>query len=200
MNVERADHTVVRVHDEQRVDLVRFHELRGFDGELSLTGDHGWLIRNDLGWSIGSGQELYLGADVGHVGGPPTEWELGQTLAGAVQAFQAARPDAVLLDLQLPDADGVESAARMLRLARDVPVLIVSQNSEAAYASRLLQLGAHGYVQKDRAAHELATALRRVLAGGRYVSPELAEQLAGQIGGRSSATSLPHEALTAQEG
>ena len=60
------------------------YTVRGFDGELSLTGDHGWLIRNDLGWSIGSGQELYLGADVGHVGGPPTEWELGQTLAGAV--------------------------------------------------------------------------------------------------------------------
>ena len=78
-----------------------------------------------------------------------------ETLAGAVQAFQADRPDVVLLDLQLPDADGVESAARMLRLARDVPVLIVSQNSEAAYASRLLQLGAHGYVQKDRAVHEL---------------------------------------------
>ena len=60
------------------------YTVRGFDGELSLTGDHGWLIRNDFGWSMGGGQELYLGADVGHVGGPPTEWELGQTLAGAV--------------------------------------------------------------------------------------------------------------------
>lgn len=60
------------------------YTVRGFDGELSLTGDHGWLVRNDLGWSVGGGQELYLGADVGHVGGPPTEWELGKTLAGAV--------------------------------------------------------------------------------------------------------------------
>jgi len=58
------------------------YTVRGFDGELQLTGDHGWLIRNDLGWMVGGGQELYLGADVGHVGGPPTAWELGQTLAG----------------------------------------------------------------------------------------------------------------------
>lgn len=60
------------------------YTVRGFDGELSLTGDRGWLWRNDLGWSVGAGQELYLGADVGHVSGPPTQWELGQTLAGAV--------------------------------------------------------------------------------------------------------------------
>jgi hemolysin activation/secretion protein len=58
------------------------YTVRGFDGELQLTGNRGWLIRNDLGWMIGGGQELYLGADVGHVGGPPTAWELGQTLAG----------------------------------------------------------------------------------------------------------------------
>jgi hemolysin activation/secretion protein len=60
------------------------YTVRGFDGELSLTGEHGWLIRNDLGWTVGGGQELYLGADVGHVGGPSTRWQLGQNLAGAV--------------------------------------------------------------------------------------------------------------------
>jgi hemolysin activation/secretion protein len=59
------------------------YTVRGFDGELQLTGDHGWLIRNDLGWTLGT-QELYLGADVGHVGGPPTRQEIGTTLAGAV--------------------------------------------------------------------------------------------------------------------
>lgn len=58
--------------------------VRGFDGELQLTGDRGWLSRNDLGWTVGGAQELYLGADVGHVGGAPTQQELGHTLAGAV--------------------------------------------------------------------------------------------------------------------
>jgi hemolysin activation/secretion protein len=60
------------------------YTVRGFDGELSLMGEHGWLIRNDLGWTVSGGQELYLGADVGHVGGPSTQWQLGQTLAGGV--------------------------------------------------------------------------------------------------------------------
>jgi hemolysin activation/secretion protein len=60
------------------------YSVRGFDGELQLIGDRGWLVRNDLGWTVGGGQELYLGADVGHVGGAPTPLELGQTLAGAV--------------------------------------------------------------------------------------------------------------------
>jgi hemolysin activation/secretion protein len=58
--------------------------VRGFDGALQLTDDHGWLVRNDLGWTVWGSQELYLGLDVGHVGGPPTQWELGQTLAGGV--------------------------------------------------------------------------------------------------------------------
>lgn len=59
------------------------YTVRGFDGEVSLTGDRGWLVRNDLGLSLGGGQELYVGADYGHVGGR-TQWELGDHLAGAV--------------------------------------------------------------------------------------------------------------------
>jgi hemolysin activation/secretion protein len=66
------------------------YTVRGFDGELQLTGDHGWLIRNDFGWSVFGGQELYLGIDLGHVGGPPTQWELGQTLAGGALGLRGA--------------------------------------------------------------------------------------------------------------
>jgi len=58
--------------------------VRGFDGEVSLTGERGWLIRNDFSLALGGGQELYLGADYGHVGGPSTQWQLGAHLAGAV--------------------------------------------------------------------------------------------------------------------
>ncbi|WP_114239650.1 ShlB/FhaC/HecB family hemolysin secretion/activation protein [Dyella sp. C9] len=64
--------------------------VRGYDGELQLTGDHGWLVRNDLGWAVFGSQELYLGLDVGHVGGPPIRWELGQTLAGGVIGWRGA--------------------------------------------------------------------------------------------------------------
>ena len=69
---------------QDRFAIGGLYSVRGFDGELQLTGDRGWLIRNDLGLTVGGGQELYLGADVGHVSGAPTPLELGQTLAGAV--------------------------------------------------------------------------------------------------------------------
>jgi hemolysin activation/secretion protein len=59
------------------------YTVRGYDGVVSLTGDRGWLVRNDLGLTLGGGQELYVGADYGHVGGR-TEWELTDHLAGSV--------------------------------------------------------------------------------------------------------------------
>jgi len=61
------------------------YTVRGFDGETSLLGERGWLIRNDIGWALGqSGAELYVGADYGHVGGRSTADLLGRNLAGAV--------------------------------------------------------------------------------------------------------------------
>ncbi|WP_422085937.1 ShlB/FhaC/HecB family hemolysin secretion/activation protein [Variovorax sp.] len=61
------------------------YTVRGFDGETSLLGERGWLIRNDIGWAMGqSGAELYVGADYGHVGGRSTVDLLGRSLAGAV--------------------------------------------------------------------------------------------------------------------
>ena len=60
------------------------YTVRGFDGEVSLSGESGWLWRNDLGLALGGGQEFYVGADVGHVRGPSTAQQLGDRLAGAV--------------------------------------------------------------------------------------------------------------------
>ena len=60
------------------------YTVRGFDGEVSLSGERGWLLRNDLALGLGGGQEAYLGTDYGHVGGQSTRWQLGDHLAGAV--------------------------------------------------------------------------------------------------------------------
>jgi hemolysin activation/secretion protein len=61
------------------------YTVRGFDGETSLLGDRGMLIRSDIGWTKGeSGAELYAGADYGQVGGKSTEQLQGDHLAGAV--------------------------------------------------------------------------------------------------------------------
>lgn len=61
------------------------YTVRGFDGEYSLLAERGWLVRNDLGWGIGTtGQELYVGLDHGEVGGPGSDTLAGKRLTGAV--------------------------------------------------------------------------------------------------------------------
>jgi DNA-binding NarL/FixJ family response regulator len=93
------------------------------------------------------------------------------TIAEALARVTAAQPDLVTLDLSLPDARGTDGASRLLQVLHGAPLLVLSLNAEPAYASRLLQLGAAGYLPKDRAPEELRVALRRLAEGGRYGAP-----------------------------
>lgn len=68
---------------QDRFSIGGRYTVRGFDGEMSLSGERGWVLRNELGFALGGGQEAYLGADYGHVGGPATRWQMGDYLAGA---------------------------------------------------------------------------------------------------------------------
>jgi hemolysin activation/secretion protein len=69
---------------QDRFSIGGRYSVRGFDGELMLMGERGWVWRNEIGVAVGAGQELYLGADYGHVGGPSTRWLQGRNLAGSV--------------------------------------------------------------------------------------------------------------------
>lgn len=120
------------------------------------------------------------------------------TLADALTTVRDEGLSAALVDLNLPDAEGLESVSRLRRAAPTVPLLVLSLNAEENYAARVLQLGAAGYLAKDRAADELVQALERVLAGGRYITASLAERLAGLLTGQTTAAP-PHESLSAQE-
>ena len=105
------------------------------------------------------------------------------TLGEALACIAAARPDLVTLDLSLPEARGTDGVSRLLQVLPGVPLLVLSLHAEPAYAARLLQMGAAGYLTKDRAAEELCAALRRLAEGGRYVTAAMADQLQGLIGG-----------------
>jgi two-component system, NarL family, invasion response regulator UvrY len=86
--------------------------------------------------------------------------------------------DIVLLDLTMPGRNGLE-VLRDLRATRPkLPILVLSMHPEAQYGKRALKAGASGYLNKESAPDELIKAIRKVLAGGRYVSPMLAEKLA----------------------
>lgn len=69
---------------QDRFSIGGRYSVRGFDGELTLMGERGWVWRNELGLALGAGQSVYLGADYGHVGGNSTRWLNGRDLAGAV--------------------------------------------------------------------------------------------------------------------
>ncbi len=69
---------------QDRFSIGGRYTVRGYDGELTLMGERGWVWRNEMGLLLGGGQELYFGADYGHVSGPSTRWLQGRSLAGSV--------------------------------------------------------------------------------------------------------------------
>lgn len=75
---------------QDRFSIGGRYTVRGFDGELSLTGERGWLLRNELAVAMGSGIESYVGIDHGRVGGPSTRWLLGDRLTGMALGLRGA--------------------------------------------------------------------------------------------------------------
>ena len=105
--------------------------------------------------------------------------------------------DLVILDITMPGRSGLD-VLRELRTARPrLPVLVLSMHPEDQYGKRMLRAGAAGYLNKESAPEELVKAVRKVLAGGRYVSAALAEKLAFDM---SPDTGRPlHETLSHRE-
>jgi DNA-binding NarL/FixJ family response regulator len=112
-------------------------------------------------------------------------------------AVLAGPLDLVVLDISMPGRSGLDLIRDIKGEKPELPVLVVSAHSERDYAVRSLRLGASGYVSKQSAAEVLVSAVSRVLSGGRYVSPTLAELLAGSLAGGVAEGS--HEALSNRE-
>lgn len=105
--------------------------------------------------------------------------------------------DIVVLDISMPGRSGLDILADLKRWRPKLPVLFLSMHPEEQYARRSLKAGAAGYLTKESVPDELKTAVRRVLAGGRYVSATLAEKLAFDLVREAE---LPlHELLSERE-
>jgi two-component system, NarL family, invasion response regulator UvrY len=116
---------------------------------------------------------------------------------GALAAINVCKPDVVLADISMPGMSGIELINRIRAEHPNLPVLVLSMHKEAQFAVRALKIGAAGYLTKDCAAEQLAAAIRRVVAGGKYITPEVAEALAETIVPASMQT--PHELLSNRE-
>ncbi len=105
--------------------------------------------------------------------------------------------DLVLLDISMPGRSGLEVLKDLKSEKPKLPVLILSIYPEEQYAVRALRAGASGYMTKASAANELIAAIRKISAGGKYISASLAEKLAFYLDG--DATRPPHETLSDRE-
>lgn len=120
--------------------------------------------------------------------------------ANAAQAFEsirAARPDLIVLDLNLPDQNGFVVLQEIRRHWPELPVLILSIQPEEHMAVRALKAGANGFLNKESAPEELLKAVKMIMRGKRYISARLAEWLALDVSGHRE--SLPHERLSDRE-
>src|SRR3984893_17564620 len=89
--------------------------------------------------------------------------------------------DVVVLDITMPGRSGLEVLREIKKSKPKLPVLVLSMHPENQFAVRVLKRGASGYMTKEGAAGELGGAIKKVLAGGRYVSASLAEKLATHL-------------------
>jgi DNA-binding NarL/FixJ family response regulator len=105
--------------------------------------------------------------------------------------------DLLLLDINMPGRSGLDVLEEARRLKPRMPVLILSAYPEEEFAVRAFKLGAAGYLNKQCVPDELVAAVRKILAGGKYVTASLAEHLAALLGGEIC--QAPHEALSSRE-
>ena len=150
---------------------------------ILLADDHA-LFRQGLERVL---KEGFPGSSCGHAG-------------DTVEALRLAREEAwdlAIVDISFGGRSGLDLLKEIKQARPKLPVLILSMHSERQFAVRALKAGAAGYVTKKVASEELLSAVKRVAAGGRWVTQEVAERLADEIS--LPADKLPHELLSDRE-
>ncbi len=119
------------------------------------------------------------------------------TASETLKAVRANVYDIVLLDISLPDGNGLDVLREICAHRPSTRVVMLSMYPEEQYAQRALRSGAAGYLTKDSTTAELITAIRTVAAGGKYISQAMAGRLADRLGAKT--TQAPHETLSERE-
>jgi DNA-binding NarL/FixJ family response regulator len=127
---------------------------------------------------------------------PGAEFGEASSEAETLDYLRQQRWDVLILDIFMPGRSGLDVLGEVRQHSVRLPVLVLSSAPEEQLAIRVLKAGASGYLNKQVAPEELAKAVRKVVAGGRYVSAALAEQLAAELG---QTDRPPHESLSDRE-
>ncbi|QDL37313.1 response regulator transcription factor [Rhodoferax sediminis] len=150
--------------------------------KVLLVDDHA-VVRNGVRLILSAAQDI-------EVTGEAESAEVAMRLVRQ-QAF-----DVALLDIALPGVSGLDLLRRLRAAQPALAVLMLSMYAEEAYAVRALKLGAAGYLTKSHSGDAMIAAVRKVAAGGKYISTAVADKLADNLGGGQMA---PHEALSDRE-
>lgn len=125
--------------------------------------------------------------------------EAGSAREG-IEAIPKVLPDLVILDLTLPDKHGLELLKDIQALHPGLRCLVLSMHDEALYAERVMRAGARGYIMKEVAADHLVTAVRKILAGGIFLSEAISARMIEQLSStRSRGGPAGIETLTDRE-
>ncbi len=121
------------------------------------------------------------------------------SVAHALDALRRIPADAVVVDISLPGANGIELVKHLRAEHPKLPLLVISAHDEQLYALRALRAGASGYLMKSESDELFLAALRKVLAGQVWVSPAFGEQLIFKVARSDSAGGSPLDVLTDRE-
>lgn len=131
-------------------------------------------------WTVREGLKMIVGAQ--------TDMEVvGEAADGrqAVTLAQQLLPDVVVMDVSMPQLNGLKATEKLKQLCPQVKVLTLTRHTDDGYLQQLLRAGASGYVLKQSAATELLHAIRAVAAGGTYLDPAVAGKVVGSYVGRT---------------
>lgn len=122
------------------------------------------------------------------------------TESEALAAIERDKPDLVITDLNMPGRGGIELIKDLVALHPGIKILVSSMHDEMLYANRALHAGAKGYVNKNSTGTTMLEAIRKVLDGGVYISPQLAAHLAEAFATKSPrGSNSPMEKLSDRE-
>lgn len=113
----------------------------------------------------------------------------------AVELAEKLRPDIVLMDVQMPELNGIDAAKKMVAAQPRIRILVLSMHKEAVYVREILKAGARGYILKDAIDTELLNAIRSVAKGDGYISPAVA----GALNEKVKDPGNPVDSLSARE-
>lgn len=119
--------------------------------------------------------------------------------AEVIPILQRQVIDVIVLDITMPVRDGIDVLKDITKYHAHIPVLVLTMHAEHKYAMRALMAGAAGYINKESTSKELVKAIKKVVGGGKYITPMFAEYLVETIQGGIKKAESAHELLSDKE-